>query len=465
MADEILVETTSSDQESFLVTELLSNAWMALRCKAVLDEVTQPKGTGETGTFVRYVRMNLPTSTLSEFATPDPNTFTVETVTYTLDYWGDYVLTSTRVHLTTKHPLMDAITRLLADSAQRLIDREVQIVWLAGTNIQYGDGTVTARSSITSSMTMDHTVYSQAYVTLVEGGARPRGGPTGTDIEVGGEGSSTSLTGAKHFVAFCGPQVIKDLQTPSTSFGTWASVMTYNNPEAVYAGEQGMIGDIRFIETNFIPRFKLLGGTTEANVSGTDDGTNTPVVTAVNGGGSLTSSTTYFYKVTRKNLLYGFEEDISIAHSMASAATGDNESFTFDFSSLTAGFVYNLYFDKTQAGGTSADSNLGLVSENIAVGTTVTVTTVATSSTTPPGSTGTAAGTQTIHPVYIIGADFCSYVGFKNLKTYVSGDEVTVNDPLKQRKSVGYDMSFKAVIKNQDYMLRVEVVSTFASSR
>jgi hypothetical protein len=45
---------------------------------------------------------------------------------------------------------VEQVLELLSDNAQRVIDREVQIVWLSGTNIIYGDGSVSARSSITA---------------------------------------------------------------------------------------------------------------------------------------------------------------------------------------------------------------------------------------------------------------------------------------------------------------------------
>jgi hypothetical protein len=266
------------------------------------------------------------------------------------------------------------------------------------------------------------------------------------------------LTNGSHYVGVAGPQVIGDIMTASTSLGTWASSATYSNQKALYNSEVGTWLGIRWVETNFIPRFARLGDDTAAVTSTNAFGTNTPVVTAVNGGGSLTSATTYYFKVTRKDLTRGFEEDISLAHTMASTATGDNESFTFNFSSLTAGYVYNLYFDKTQLGGASAaDANLGLVSANIAVGTTITVTAVATG-VSPP--TGTAA-TITVHPVFIHGAESCKWVSLQNLETYVTPDAATHDNPLKLRRKVGYKFMAKAMIADQTRMLRVEVASTY----
>ena len=45
--------------------------------------------------------------------------------------------------------------KLLADNAARVMDREVTNVCLAGTNVTYGDGTVTTRTNITAAMVLD----------------------------------------------------------------------------------------------------------------------------------------------------------------------------------------------------------------------------------------------------------------------------------------------------------------------
>lgn len=453
--------TISLDQEKFLVNKLLDRSLLRLVMGGLCDNISMKEGVGLTAYMVRYKRMNVPLSTLTEGTTPTGSSFELEQVTVTLDQWGDFLELTDVAQLTAKHPLMTQCTELLADNAARVMDREITLVMLAGTNIQYGDGSVTARSSITNSMTISDTIIQKLRVTLVDAGAPPRGGPSGDARQVAAQGN---FQNGNSYVAVCGPQVIGDVQRPNNSFGTWVSAATYNNAKALYNSEVGTWQGIRFVETNFIPKFTLLGNITTAVTSGQAFGTNTPVVTAVDGGGSLTSGATYFYKVTRKDKLRGFEENISIAHSTAAAATGDNESFTFNFSSLTAGYVYNLYFDKTAGGGTGADSNLGLVSANIEVGTTVTVTAAATSSTTPPTSlrsTNDSADPSAIHPVFIVAEAAMAWCGFYRSKVLVSAPGATVNDPLAQRRTVGYKFFGKAVIKDNTRLLRLEVASSY----
>ena len=445
--------TISLDQEKYLVAKLLDRSHLRLVMASVCDSVQMREGAGLTAYMVRYKRMNVPLTALSEGTTPSGSSFSLEEVTVTLDQWGDYIEITDVAQLTAKHPLMQQCTELLADNAARVMDREITLVMLAGTNVQYGDGSVTVRSGITSSMKISDTIVQKARVTLVNAGAPPRGGPSGDAKQVAAQGN---FQNGSHYVAICGPEVISDVQAPSSNFGTFVSAAVYNNAKALYNAEVGMWLGFRWVETNFIPKFTLLGNTTAAVTSGQAFGTDTPVVTAVDGGGTLNSGATYYYKVTRKSLLRGFEENISIEHTTAAAATGNNESFTFNFSTLSAGYVYNLYF-----GSSTGDANLKLVQANIDVGTTVTVTAVPSSTVTPPTSLATASAPPAVHPVFIVANGALAWTGFYKSKVLLSESGASKDDPLAQRRTVGYKFFGKAVIKDQSRLLRLEVASAY----
>lgn len=458
MATNIINSVISLDQEKFLVGKLLDRSSLRLVMGGLCDNISMREGAGLTAYMVRYKRMYVPLTALTEATTPTQSTFSLEEVTVTLDQWGDYLEISDVAQLTAKHPLMTQCVELLADNAARVMDREITIVMLAGTNIQYGDGSVTTRATITSAMTISDTIIQKVRVTMVNAGAPPRGGPSGDAKQVA---TSGTFLGTQNYVAVCGPEVIGDVMRPSTSYGTWASVATYANARALYSSEVGTWQNVRFVETNFIPKFVLLGNTTTAVASAASFGTDTPVVTAVDGGGSLNSATTYFYKVTRKDKLRGFEEAISIPHSTASAATGNNESFTFNFTGLTAGYVYNVYFDTVQTGGTGTDATLKLSSSNVEVGSTATVTAVGSGATAPGGLLASGDVPAAIHPVFIVGEAALSWAGFYKSKVLMSPTGATKDDPLAQRRTVGYKFFGKAVIKDQTRLLRLEVASTY----
>ncbi len=457
----ITASTTSVDREKFLAAKLIARAHLSLVAASICDKLDQSKGTGLTAYFVRYERMNVPLAALTEGTDPTSTDFTLTEVTVTLDQWGDFITLTDVAELTTKHPLLQKCIELLADNAQRVIDREVQIVWLAGTNVQYGDGSVTTRATITNAMNISDQVIQKARISLVDGGAPPRGGPSQPDHTVKNAASSKSINQGQHYVAICGPQVMGDIMATSTSLGTFASVAMYANQKALYNSEVGTWLNMRWVETNFIPKFTLFGTATAAVASAAANGGGMTglVITAVDGGGTLTSATTYFWKVTRKLKTRGFEESISVAHSTASTATADNESFTVLMPSDT-NYVYNLYFDSVQAGGTGTDATLKLYAANQAAATTVTVTAVATGAAAPANilSDGTVT---TVHPVYIHGAESCNWVTLQKLTTHLSKPGATTNNPLELRRTVGYKFLSKSVIRDQLRMLRLEVTSSF----
>lgn len=459
MTTNIVNSVISTDQEKFLVNKLLDRSSLRLVMGGLCDQINMREGAGLIAYMVRYKRMNVPLSALTEATTPTQGTFALEEVTVTLDQWGDWLEISDVAQLTAKHPVMTQCLELLADNAARVMDREITIVMLAGTNIQYGDASVTTRATVTSSMIISSSIIQKVRVTMVNNGAPPRGGPSGDAKQVA---TSGNFQNGLSYVAVCGPEVIGDIQSPSVSFGTWVSAATYSNAKALYASEVGTWQGVRFVETNFIPKFVLLGNTT-VTVADEETGSGLTLDISTANGGSLKSSTVFFFKVTRKDLLRGFEEAISIAHSCTTAATGDTEILNFTAPS-TAGYVYNIYFDTVSTGGTGTDATMKLVKENLAASGVYTVTAVPTSGATAPASlrnSGDGADPAAIHPVFIVAEAAMSWAGFYKSKIKMSPTGATKDDPLGQRRTVGYTFFGKAVIKDQTRLLRLEVASAF----
>ena len=189
MASNIVNSVITSDQEKFLVNKLLDRSSLRLVMGGLCDQISMREGAGLTAYMVRYKRMNIPLSTLTESVTPTQSTFALEEVTVTLDQRGDFLEISDVAQLTAKHPIMTQCVELLADNAARVMDREITIVMLAGTTIQYGDASVTTRATITSSMIISDTMIQKVRVTMVNAGAPPRGGPSGDAKQVATSGN------------------------------------------------------------------------------------------------------------------------------------------------------------------------------------------------------------------------------------------------------------------------------------
>lgn len=440
----------STDQEKFLVGKLLDRSYLNLVMGSLCDKLQMREGAGKTAYMVRYKRMNVPMATLTEGSSGTSSTFTLEEVTVTLDQWGDWLEISDVAQLTTKHPVMQQAQLLLADNAARVMDREICVVLLAGTNVIFGDGSVTDRQSINETMTISDGLLKDARAQLANDGAPAYGSPAGDAKEV-----ASGFSRGQGYILVCGPEIVNDISSPSVSYGTFVSYANFNDSSKLLTAEVGKWLNFRVLETNFIPRFTRLGNTTIANASGSGFGVTGLTVTVSNGAGTLANSTSFAYKVTRKDLLRGFEETISIIHTTSTGVADD--TFTFALPS-TVGYVYNVYFDKTSA--STTDAGLGLVSANNAASATVTVTAVATG-VQPPGSVGSSTNTtiSLIHPVFIVAQSALAWCGFYKPKMMLSPNTATKDDPLAQKRTIGYKFFGKAVIKDQTRLLRLEVAN------
>lgn len=450
----------STDQRKFLAAKLLRNTYLKLVCASVCSSAKFERGSGLTGYFIRYKRMNVPVTTITEGSDPTPSSFTIESVTVTLEQWGDSLQITDVAKLTTAHPVMQLAQQLLSDNAQRVIDREVQLVWLAGTNIIYGDGAVTTRATITKDMKASDDVIGKAYVTLGDAGAQPRGAPGAVDnYDKADTGKPSTLVGPQAYLGICGMQITQDVRRAAMAYGTWAAVGTYNSAQDVRMNVVGLWNGIRWVETNFIPKYQRLGSATVAVTTTNSFGTNTPTITSASTGGTLTDGATYYWKITAKDLTRGFEEYISIEHTTAATSSANTNKFTFDFALCTAGYVFNVYF-----GSATGDSNLKQFSTtNIAVGSTAVVTAVPSSTTTAPASlraSGDGSDPSYIHVLYLHGEESCIWSELQDLEFMVVENKPAPGNLLGLNQWVSYKFLGKAMRCNESFMLRCEFAST-----
>ena len=451
---QIVASNLSTDNSKMLASKLIQRSMQKLVAKSLCDQIPMEKGAGLTAYFVRYKRMNVPVTTLTEGTDPSSSSFEIDGINVTLDQWGDLLNVTDVALLATNHDVVKQVLELLSDNAQRVIDREVQIVWLSGTNVLYGDGSVSTRATITSTMKLTDNLITRAVVQMSDAGAPPRNGPSGQRVE-----SSGDLRQGNAYVAVAGPHVIGEIRQPGTVLGSWVSVAMYNKASDLYNAEVGTWLGIRFIETNFIPKFTLLGDGTAAAAEGSNAGGITGLTLAyTSGSGTLSNTTTYFWKVTRKDLLRGFEESISIAHSTATGASDEDAAFTMP---STAGYVYNVHFDTVQSGGTGTDATLGRVGTNVAASGVVTILAVPAATNTPPPNIIGDGTVTTVHPIYIHSQETTNWVGLQNLEFMQTKDEAAPGNLLKLNRWFSYKFMAKTMIRDQTRILRLEVASSF----
>lgn len=452
--------TTSSDRRTMVAAQLLMRSQLKLVAQSICEKQQQEKGTGTSYTMIRYARMNVPVVALTEGVTPQNATLSVETVTGSLDQWGDVITITDVAQLTTLHPLVQIATELLGDNAQRVIDREIQIIMMAGTNVTYGDASVTSRAAVTTAMKISDTVLLRAKIVMGTNGAPVRQGPSNMNENAKAGPLSGNLLGTGNYVAVVGLEISADVQAIAASAGAWQNVNVYNGGgKAIYNGEVGQYFNFRFIETNFIPRFRKLGNNTATITAGADSMGITGLTFTLNAtGGTFTAAAVYGIKITRKSKTRGFEEDISIIHTFTAGA-GDNDSVTIVLPS-TAGYLYQVYVDSVQAGGSVTDALLKLHTQNAEPGATVEILGVQATGAAPPPNTNPTGPVDSVYPMYILGAKCLMWTGLQQLQV-ITTSGADKSDPLDQRKTIGYKFMAKAAIMNQLFLMRVELASAF----
>lgn len=454
VAATIFKATTTKDMEKFLVNQVLTRGYLKLVMDAVCENLTMREGSGDTAYMVRYKRMSVPVEALSEGVTPAASSIELEEVTVTLDQWGDYVILTDVAKLTTRHPLLQQAQILLADNAARVLDREITLVLLAGTNIQYHDGSVASRATIVAADIMSNDVVSKAVINLTMGGASPIGGLR-QDAK---KNQSENYLNNLEYIAIVGPHIKQEILRPSVNFGSFIQNNVYNQKgSGVTMGAVGKWLGCMWIETNFIPVFTLFGNKTVAIAVGVAPQGLTGVTLATSAAGTLTPGHVLGIKIVRRNKLRGFPENISMCKTHTLAALQTRMTFTFD-----SNYYYDLY---VSANGTTGDSDLKLVGVGY-TGESVNVDALSASTITAPANirvVGDADDPSAVHVIFISGEGAVAWAGFYKPEYIISADVATTEDPLKQRRSVGFKYYGKAVIKNNDFMMRVELACSYSA--
>lgn len=416
----------SVDFGKYIADELVARSELLFKLLNYCEKVALPQGMGKTANFTRFERTTIPVGPLSEGVTPDETPFSITQHSVQVDQFGLYLATTDVAPWTIKHPVLNEMLDLVADAIKRTREWNAAEVLNDGTNVQYWDGSRLTRAAITSTDYFATEVAQRAIVGLQRDGSPARQG----DL----------------YVAVCGPEVAGDIRTEAAAVGSWTAAKQVALEGKQRQLETGVIGEwqgFKWVMSNFLPRFTLLSiaGWTVA------EDTN---------GGAIATNATIYYKITRKDLMRGFEEDISAEASIQVTNAGNNSAVDFTAPS-TAGYVYNIY-----AGAATGDANLFLAKENLAASGAFKLTAIPTSGTVPPQTPPVGV---TVHPVYIFAKRGCDSVELSgsSVEGMMTKPGAVDSDPLNQRRKVGSKYMAKEGIRDQLRVKRIELASRFSA--
>ena len=192
-----------------------------------------PANGGKTIQFRRFAPLGKALTALTEGVTPDGQALNVTTITSDLHQYGGWTPLTDVLQMTAIDNNVVQATRVLASQAGRTMDSITRDVLAGGTNVLYApkqnaDGTETevkSRKELDKTCTLTPKLFFRAAAQLGAMNADPIG---------------------DSYIAIIHPYAAYDLKTCRE----FIEAHKYADPETMYRGEIGKLGNIRFVETS-----------------------------------------------------------------------------------------------------------------------------------------------------------------------------------------------------------------------
>lgn len=190
-----------------------------------------PKGRGKTIEFRKYDPLPKMLTPLTEGVTPDGQKLSLGVITASVAQYGGYVELSDILMLTAIDNQLVQATKLLGSQAGRTLDTITREVLAGGTNVQYAEGQVNARSSLVGG---SPTPSANHYLTV---------NAIRMAVRTLKRMNAPKIDG--WYVGIIHPDCTYDL----TSDPDWKAPHQYVDTENIYSGEIGRVAGVRFVET------------------------------------------------------------------------------------------------------------------------------------------------------------------------------------------------------------------------
>jgi N4-gp56 family major capsid protein len=208
------------------------------------------KGTNsKTAIFRGFAKQSLATTALTEGTVPTGHDLSMSYVRVTLAQYGDFTKISDLAEFLYDRSMVKDASEVLGIQAQETIDNLIMGTVAAGTNVVYGDGSVAARASVLSTMTLTTTLVRRAVRFLERGNVKKFTSPVGL------------INKAYALVAH--PDTLNDLRA-DTDF---VNAVNYSSPDPsnpnrgdLFTGEVGYWMGARIVSSTAAPLWAAAGG-------------------------------------------------------------------------------------------------------------------------------------------------------------------------------------------------------------
>ena len=188
-----------------------------------------PKNGGKKIEFRKFASLPKALTPITEGVTPDGKKLSVTTIEAEVAQYGDYIVQSDVLELTSIDNTIVEATKILGNQAGLTLDTITRNVLAAGTNVMFAsaeDGTQPKiRSELTDTCFLKVDTIKRAVAILKKNNAP----------KINGD-----------YVAIIHPYVAYDLMSDPE----WIDAHKYCTPENIYEGEIGKVAGVRFVETS-----------------------------------------------------------------------------------------------------------------------------------------------------------------------------------------------------------------------
>ena len=188
-----------------------------------------PKNGGKRIEFRKFASLPKALTPLTEGVTPDGKKLSVSAIEAEVAQYGDYIVQSDILELTSIDNTIVEATKILGNQAGLTLDTITRNVLQGGTNVYYcpkADGTaVTSRTALDNTCKLTVDVIKRAVAIMKKNNAP----------KINGD-----------YVAIIHPFAAYDLMSDPA----WIEAHKYATPENIYEGEIGKIAGVRFVESS-----------------------------------------------------------------------------------------------------------------------------------------------------------------------------------------------------------------------
>lgn len=252
-------EGLSAEMRTYYSDYLIDNAEPYLVHDLFAQKQVIPRG-AKTISFRKYDPLPKRTTPITEGVTPDGQNLRVSVVEATVAQYGGYVELTDLLLLSAVDNNLCMATKLLGAQAGRTLDTITREVLAGGTNVQYADGSVSARQDLRGGQKTDNHYMTVDCIRRAVRFLKSQ--------------NAEKINGS--YVAIIHPDVAYDLMSDPN----WKAPHQYASPEQLFEGEIGKIEGVRFIETTeakIYHAYDLASDTRTLTISGEPTGNVYPI--------------------------------------------------------------------------------------------------------------------------------------------------------------------------------------------